>query len=151
MNSAGVNIKELDISLRVVESKMSDDLVRRCLGAAVADGSRLVHLRRNRGDVDDALRTAGRSRRQRKELMNKMEEPDDVDSVHVGKILDRGVLGRFEADIATVRGTGDEHIDVSDGLDDFAHAREVGLRGSVSFDLGIGVGFFKCLFSSGED
>lgn len=44
MNSARVNIEEFHVPFRVVESKVSDDLICRCLGAAVADRSRLVHL-----------------------------------------------------------------------------------------------------------
>ena len=44
MDSARVNIEEFDIPLRVVESKVGDDLVSRRFGAAVADRSRLVHL-----------------------------------------------------------------------------------------------------------
>jgi hypothetical protein len=47
MNSARVDIEELYVSLRVVESEVRDDLVCCRFGAAVAHGSRLVHLRRD--------------------------------------------------------------------------------------------------------
>lgn len=44
VDSARVNVEELDVSLRTIEGKMGNDLVSRRLGAAVAHGSRLVHL-----------------------------------------------------------------------------------------------------------
>lgn len=80
-----------------------------------------------------------------------MEEPDDVDRVHFGKVVGGRVFSWLEADVASVCGTGDEDIDLADRLDDLAHAREVGLRGGVSLNFGVRVGFLERLFGSGED
>jgi hypothetical protein len=101
--------------------------------------------------VNDALRAAGSSGWQSEELANKVEEPDDINSVHLGKVLGGGVLSWFEADIAIVCGTGDEDVDLTNRLDDLTYARKVGLRGGVSLDLGVGVGLLERLFGSSKN
>lgn len=80
-----------------------------------------------------------------------MEEPDDVDFVHLGEIFGGGVFSWFEADAASVCGTGHEDIDLANRLEDFGHTREVGLRSGVGLDLGFGVGLLERLFGGSED
>jgi hypothetical protein len=149
-DSARVNIEELDIALRVIVRKVIDNLVRRCFGAAVANRSRLVHLRRKRRDMNDGLWTTGSSGRQSQELLNQMVKPDDVDSVHVVDLVRRDIFGRFEVGASGACGASDEDVNLADKFEDLAHARVVGLRGGVSRDLGLGGGFLERLFCSGE-
>jgi hypothetical protein len=40
---------------------------------------------------------------------------------------------------------------LADGLQDFGDAREVGLRGDVGLDFGVGVGFLEACFGGGKD
>lgn len=75
--------------------------------------------------MNDALRAAGSSGWQSEELAHKVEEPDNIHSIHLGEVLGGGVFSWFEADIAIVCGTGDEDVDLTDRLDDLAYARKV--------------------------
>jgi hypothetical protein len=48
-------------------------------------------------------------------------------------------------------GAGDEDVDFAYGLQDLGDAREVGLRGDVSLDFGVGVRFLEACLCGGED
>ena len=81
-----------------------------------------------------------------------MEEAEDVDGVHLQHRLGRDVLGGLVAVVANIaRGAGDEDIDSADGFQDLGDAREVGLRGDVSLDFGVGVRFLEAFLCGGEN
>ena len=143
---------ELDIALRIVVAKVRDDLVRRGFGAAVRAASWDHKLRSGRRDVDDALRAARGGRGDGHELAHDVEEAQDVDVVALGHVLGRDVFGRLVSVVANVaRGAGDEYIDFAYRLQDLGNAREVGLRGDVGLDFGVGVRFLEACLCGGED
>ena len=81
-----------------------------------------------------------------------MEEAEDIDCVHLLHGRGRDVFGGLVTVVADVaRGAGDEDVDLADGLQDFGDAREVGLRGDVGLDSGVGVCFLEACFCGGED
>jgi hypothetical protein len=81
-----------------------------------------------------------------------VEEADDVDDVHLLHRLGRDIFGRLVAVVANVaRGAGDENVDFADGLQDLGNAREVGLRGDVGLDFGVGVRFLEACLCGGEN
>jgi hypothetical protein len=143
---------ELDIALRVVVAKVRDELVRRRFGAAVRAAARHHELRGGRRDVDDALRAPRGGRGESHELAHDVEEAEHVDGVHLRHRCCRDVFGGLVAVVADVaRGAGDEDVDLADGLQDFGDAREVGLRGDVGLDFGVGVRFLEASLCGGED
>ncbi|CAG8699089.1 4885_t:CDS:2, partial [Scutellospora calospora] len=143
---------ELDVALRVVVAKVRDDLIRSGLSAAVRAASGHHKLRGGRRDVDDALRAAGGGRGDGHELAHDVEEAEDVDAVALSHGLGRDVFGRLVAVVANVaRGAGDEDVDFAYGLQDFGDAREVGLRGDVGLDFGVGVRLLEACLCGGED
>jgi hypothetical protein len=143
---------ELDVALRVVVAKVRDELVRRRFGAAVRAASGHHELRSGRRDVDDALRASGGRRGECHELAHNVEQAEDVYGIHFQHRLGRDVLGGLVAIVADVaRGAGDEDIDFADGFQDLGDAREVGLRGDVSLDFGVGVRFLETFLCGGED
>ena len=145
---------ELDVALGVVVAKVRDELVRGGFGAAVRAGSLHDKLRRGRRDVDNALGAAasGGSRWDGHELAHDVEEADDVDGVALGHRLGRDVFGGLAAVVADVaRGAGDQDVHFADGLQDFGDAWEVGLRGDVGLDFGVGVRLLEAFFCGGQD
>jgi hypothetical protein len=143
---------ELDVALRVVVAKVRDDLVRRRFGAAVRAAPRHHKLRGGRRDVDDTLRAAGSGRGDGHEFTHDVKETNDVDGVHLLHRLGRDIFGWLLAVVAYVAcGAGDEDVDFACGLQDLGDAREVGLRGDVSLDFGVGVRFLEACLCGGED
>jgi hypothetical protein len=81
-----------------------------------------------------------------------VEEAEDINCVHLLHGRGRDVFGGLVAVVADVaRGAGDEDVDLADGLQDLGDAREVGLRGDVGLDSGVGVCFLEACFRGGED
>ena len=152
LDGARVVRVELDVALRVVVAKVRDELVRRRFGAAVRAASGHHNPRGGRGDVDDALGAAGSGRGDGHELAHDVKETNDVDGVHLLHRLGRDIFGWLLAVVADVaRGAGDEDVDFAYGLQDLGDAQEVGLRGDVSLDFGVGVRFLEACLCGGED